>query len=532
MTLPRRRLFRWSAALAAATAIPVAATAATAAGAAPPGGGEGVPSSLAPDASPRFRAVAQSLTEAMTALKVPGAALGILADGREEHATFGYASTEGAVPVTAETLFQIGSLNKTYTATAAMRLLDAGRLSLDAPVRTYLPELRLADDAVARAVTVRHLLTHTGGWWGDYFSNTGTGDDALAIYTRYVLPTLEQIAPLGGFFSYNNAGFVLLGRVIEVLTGRPYRAALADLVLDPLDLPRSTFLPETVLRRPHATGYSVTPAAAAAGAEPAPVDPLFLPRSVDPAGGLWSTTGEQLRYARFHMGDGSAGGRRLLLAETLGLMQTPQIGVPGQGPLTMGMSWFVLQTGGLRLLYHGGDTFGQHTEFWIAPDAGFALVVFANAQPGGALAGPLAFAEALRQYFGVGGGAAGAGAAAAGGAVVPRLALPPGALAAFGGRYATPNVGIDIRPDGEDLALHVDVLRVPGQVQPLDQQALPPDARATIVAPDVALVTAQSGEPAATIQFLRRPDGSVGWLSLGTRLYPRQDRAAAPAPAV
>jgi hypothetical protein len=304
-------------------------------------------------------------------------------------------------------------------------------------------------------------------------------------------------------------------------------------VLDPLDLARSTFLPAAVLRRPHATGYAAAAAAAATGADPAPVDPLFLPRSVDPAGGLWSTTGELLRYARFHMGDGTAAGRRLLQAETLRLMQTPQIGVPGQGPLTMGLSWFVLQTGGLRLLYHGGDTFGQHTEFWIAPDAGFALVVFANAQPGGALAGPLAFAEALRQYFGVGGGAAAAGAAASeGGAVAPRLALPPGALAAFGGRYETPNVGIDIRPDGEDLALHVDVLRVPGQVQPLDQQALPPDARATIVAPDVALVTLQSGEPAATLQFLRRPDGSVGWLSLGTRLYPRRDRPPTAAPSV
>jgi CubicO group peptidase (beta-lactamase class C family) len=525
MSLSRRDLLRWSAALAAVAAAP--ATAGTA-GAGPAAGGDDVPGAVAADASPRFRAVAESLRQAMSTLNVPGAALGILADGREEHAAFGFASTEGAVPVTAETLFQIGSLNKTYTGTAAMRLVDAGRLGLDAPVRSYLPDLRLADESVAQAVTARHLLTHTGGWWGDYFSNTGTADDAVAIYTRYVLPTLEQLAPLGGFFSYNNAGFVLLGRVIEVLTGRPYRAAAADLVLDPLGLTRSTFVPEQVLRRPHATGY--TAGAAPGAAAPVPVEPLFLPRSIDPAGGLWSTTADQLRYARFHMGDGTAaGGRRLLQPETLRLMQTPQIGIPGQGPLTMGMGWFVLERGGLRLLYHGGDTFGQHTEFWIAPDAGFALVVFANAQPGGAVAGPLAFAEALRQYFGVGGGAASAGAAAGGAsAPPPPLALPPGALAAYGGRYETPNVAVDVRPDGDALTMHVDVRRVPGQVQPLDQQALPPDAQATIVAPDVALVTAEGvGVP---IQFLRRPDGSVGWLSLGARLFPRSDSAPPPPP--
>src|SRR5829696_6562351 len=232
--------------------------------------------------------------------QVPGAALGILAEGREEHAVFGVASLETKAPVTPDTRFQIGSLTKTYTGTAIMRLIDQGKLDLYAPVRTYLPNLRLMDEDVAARVTVRHLLTHTGGWWGDDTSDTGNGDDAIARYVMERLPTFPQVAPLGAFFSYNNTGFTLLGRLIEVVTGQTYRAAVQELVLDPLGQAESTFTPAEVERHPHALGHGSGQQGMAL------VTPLNLPRNIDPAGGLWSTTRDQLRYARFHLGDGTA----------------------------------------------------------------------------------------------------------------------------------------------------------------------------------------------------------------------------------
>jgi CubicO group peptidase (beta-lactamase class C family) len=143
-----------------------------------------IPYTIAPNASSRFRAVAERLLAAMAEHQVPGAALGILADGREEHAVFGVASLETNAPVTAETRFQIGSLGKTYTGTAIMRLVDQGRCDLDATVRTYLPDLQLMDADVAARVTVRHLLTHTGDWWAEDTSDTGTGDDAISRYVQ------------------------------------------------------------------------------------------------------------------------------------------------------------------------------------------------------------------------------------------------------------------------------------------------------------------------------------------------------------
>src|SRR5690242_6920356 len=170
-----------------------------------------MPSTLAADASPQFRAVVEALTAAMQAHQVPGAAIGLLAGDREEHATVGLASLSSLRPVTPETLFQIGSLAKTYTATAIWRLIDEGALALDKPVRTWIPDLTLMDEAVAAKVTIGNLLDHSGGFYGDEGFETGDDDEAIARYVADRLSQLPQVFPLGAFFSYNNAGFTLLG---------------------------------------------------------------------------------------------------------------------------------------------------------------------------------------------------------------------------------------------------------------------------------------------------------------------------------
>jgi beta-lactamase family protein len=174
---------------------------------------------FATDPSPAFRAIVDRLVPALDQLQVPGAALGVSIDGRDEVATFGVADLSTDTPVTERTRFAVGSISKTFTGTAIMRLVDQGKVDLDVPVRAYVPELRLADESVARRVTVRQLMTHAGDWWGDGFVDTGTGDDAIARYVAEHLPTAPQLAPLGMVASYKNSGFVLLGRVIEEVTG-------------------------------------------------------------------------------------------------------------------------------------------------------------------------------------------------------------------------------------------------------------------------------------------------------------------------
>ena len=135
------------------------------------------PSTLAADASPQFRAVVEALVAAMQAHQVPGAAIGLLAGG-PRGARHGRPRQPSSMrPVTPETLFQIGSLSKTYTATIIWRLIDEGSLALDKPVRTWIPNLTLMDEEVAAKLTIGNLLDHSAGFYGDEGFDTGDDDE-------------------------------------------------------------------------------------------------------------------------------------------------------------------------------------------------------------------------------------------------------------------------------------------------------------------------------------------------------------------
>src|SRR3954449_697593 len=185
---------------------------------------------------------------------VPGVAVGILLDGEEHYAFHGVTCTENPLPVDEKTLFQFGSTGKTYTATAIMRLVEAGKVALDEPVRTYLPEFKLRDEDVAAKVTVLQLLNHTAGWEGDMMDNTGDGDDALEKYVAR-MERLQQVSPLGETVSYNNASLSVAGRIIEKVTGTTYEQAIRDLLLEPLGLDYTFFFPNEIMTRRFAVGH-------------------------------------------------------------------------------------------------------------------------------------------------------------------------------------------------------------------------------------------------------------------------------------
>lgn len=188
--------------------------------------------------------------------RVPGVSIGVHYDEEDHTAGFGITNVNHPLPVTEDTLFQIGSTSKTVCATAAMRLVEQGKLDLDRPIRAYLPGLTLADETVAANVTLRHLFNHTGGWVGDFFEDSGAGDDALAKISAN-MAHLAQLTPLGEVFSYNNAGFYLAGRVIETVAGKPYEAVARELVLEPLGMSRSFFFAREVITDRVVVGHRV-----------------------------------------------------------------------------------------------------------------------------------------------------------------------------------------------------------------------------------------------------------------------------------
>lgn len=315
----------------------------------------------------------QSLLDGEAAsLHVPGAAVGVLFDGVEHVLTTGVTSVDAPAPVTGDTLFQIGSTTKTVTATAIMHLVERGRLDLDGRVRHYLPGFRLADERAAAELTIRHLLTHTGGFLGDIDDGDSWDTSALAgsigTYDR-----LPQFFPPGTLASYNNAGFRLLGRIIEVVYGEPYETAVRRIVLDPLGMSDSFFFPWEVATRPHAVGHAVREE----GPRVAHTWGLF--RESMPEGGLVSSVRDQLRYAAFHLG---TGGEEPVGAATRELMQAEhvEVGVPWTG---IGLPWLLEEQAGVRLVTHGGNIGNlQLSTFVLAPEHGFAVTTLTNSAPG------------------------------------------------------------------------------------------------------------------------------------------------------
>lgn len=467
------------------------------------------------DMSAPFRQVTEVLVAAMREARIPGAALGIVSDGREEHATFGVASLASLRPVTARTRFQIASISKTYTATAAWRLIEQGLLHLDTPVRRYLPGLRLQDKDAAAAVTVRNLLEHTAGWAGDQVIDDGVDDEnQLSRYVTEQLPDTPQLFPCGDFFSYSNSGFQLLGRVVEVVACENFSAALNRLVFAPLGAQRSTFDRATVLGSEYCEAHTAMPVN---GRDAVLVQtPVWLPRSIDPAGGIWSTTRDLIGYARAHWGESPAGtSAPLLKPATLEAMQAAAVPVPGLG-LHMGRSWFVEEVDGHRLISHDGDTFGQHAALALVPESRFAFVVLLNGQPGAQVA-LAALDSALSGYCGLGALAGRVGLMRS--VFAPPEAtgaeLPAEQARAYEGRYVDPGQTTTVRMAGESLERTVELTPAPGSWQPPFAEPPAEPAAVRFLEPDLAVINGWR------IPFLRNAAGEVGWIAEGLRLRPR-----------
>jgi len=409
---------------------------------------------------------------------------------------------ENPLQVNAETLFQVGSISKTVTATAMMRLVERGLVDLDVPIRTYLPDLRLADSSVADRVTLRHIFTHTAGWMGDYFDDAGLGNDALDIVVKR-MDRLPQVTSLGEIWSYNNAGYYLAGRVIEVVTGQTCEDATRQLVLDPLDMSTSFYFAQDAITYRVAAGHdAVYPGDER---EPAVLRPWWLARASNCLGGLAAPVSDMLRYARFHIGDGKTDGHnsdQLLKTATLAVMQTPTI--PAANKEFMGVSWFLREVDNLRIVRHGGATNGQQATLQMVPARQFAIVMLTNSDRGSELIQPVV-KKAFESYLGI----------------VEDEPKPITAsqeqLSQYAGRYE--GAAEDLQLEMAASALTLTVIPKGGFPTPdSPPQPAPPPTKLALCGPDHALALDEpfSGHQA---EFLRAADGQLAWLRFGGRVH-------------
>ncbi len=406
----------------------------------------------------RLEKLSGLLAEKAREREVPGAALAVSqADDVYETAT-GVINAATGVEATPDTVFQIGSITKTFTATQVMQLVDQGRVQLDQAIGEALPELQLGDPDAASAITVRQLLTHQSGIDGDFFEDTGSGEDCVA---RYVLAcrALPQLHAPGAMFSYCNAGFVILGRLIERLTGKTWDQALRDTILRPIGTEKMGTLPEQAILHRAAVGHMPDPQTR----KPTPVPIWRLPASNGPAGATpFATARDLLRFARLHLDEGQAPGERVLEAQSALRMRMREVELPEQSLAhAWGLGFMLFDFGGTPAFGHDGGTIGQASFLRIVPGARVSFALLTNGGNAPALYRDVANAV-LGELIGVS---------------LPPLPEPDPALrfdpALYAGSYGRLSTRVEIESEGGALRLRSRGLRglmraLPAQTGVLD----------------------------------------------------------------
>lgn len=324
----------------------------------------------------RLEKVPELLASAAERYRVPGATLAVLESEEIFETAHGVISLDTGVEATPDAVFQIGSITKVLTTTLVMQLVEQGRIELDAPARRYLPSFELGDREAAEQVTVRQLLTHSSGIDGDFFLDTGRGDDCVE---RFVLAcaALGQLHAPGQRFSYCNAGFVILGRILEKLLGTTWDQALRSRLLDPIGADSLHTDPEQVLYYRAAIGHVLDPSSRELRVAPVP----YLVRSNGPAGATpFGAARDLLRFARMHL-EGGVGkdGAEVLSEASVRAMQEPQVAVPDGGMARQwGLGWMLFEWSGTRVIGHDGGTAGHNSFLRVLPGRDSAVALLTN----------------------------------------------------------------------------------------------------------------------------------------------------------
>ena len=462
----------------------------------------GYPAQNKPDG--RFGALVSLAEAKMREHGVPGVALGIVNGNSIEIHGLGVTSVESAAPVSAHTVFPIASISKTFAATATMRLVEEGKLDLRAPVRKYIPDFRVQDEAVSQEVTLWHLLTHTSGWEGQV-SGPDRGEATLTNFLT-TITDLMQLAPPGAAWSYNNAGFSVLGRVLEVVQGTSINRAMRDLVFSPLGLSHAGTTAGEFITFPFALGHGNR-----GGAGPMLQRP-FSPSVSVTAGGIGVCMADLLSYARFHMGTGvSPTGQRVLNRESLDRMRAAQLRKHSTED-DMGLGWHLRTIGNVRVAAHGGTLGGHVLLLEIAPERNFALAILTNANTGWRLIQDVeraAFESYLDAAFTTNQAISHRGLVETLPSVDPLARQPD--LAPYVGEYRRPMNSVGVRVDGGRLV--VQTKSRTGNVQ----QEMP----VLFYGPDRAVVM-EGNDRGQSIEFIRDSGGAVKWVRVVGRIAVRR----------
>ena len=321
----------------------------------------------------------QRIPDILEEFHVPGVAVALVHEAVPTWSRgYGLANLEQKIPVNDQTIFQAASVSKAITTWGVLRLVETGRLDLDAPVETYLTRWHLPpSDYDHDEVTTRRLLSHTSGMSGHGYRGTDPDEP---------LPILEQtlsgdgiVREPGSAFAYANPGFALLTLVVEEVTGESFSAFMEREVLGPLGMAHSSYGPTDELRRFVATGHDEN-------GKPLP-DYRF---SGAGCCGLRTTAPDLALFLAAYMGGpgGEPAGRSVISPGAVNMAMEPVAHLRGDVGFLLGEDsgmGLLLETlpGGQRLVLHTGSNRGWRAVMMAVPAAGEGIVVLTNGAPGG-----------------------------------------------------------------------------------------------------------------------------------------------------
>ncbi len=313
------------------------------------------------------------LNQSLERTGLPGAAVAVSADGVLYEAASGVVNTRTAVPCTPDSLFMFGSVTKTVTSTMVLRLIQQGALSLDRLARECIPEFKIADQRYADGVDVRQLLTHTSGLVGSVFTDTGRNPDALSKQIDLIVAAPPYHAP-GRYLSYCNSGYMMLGRAIEVATGKTWDGAVQAMAAEALGVDSIVTRPEQALRFSAAVGHVIDPKSG----QWVPIPEPFAIPGHGPAGSTMAGRARDLaRLAARYL---DANVLSASTVEQAWSMQAPAL-APG-GLQGWGLGWMIFDWNGRKVVGHDGSTAGTKSFLRVVPDKNLAVAVLINSQAG------------------------------------------------------------------------------------------------------------------------------------------------------
>jgi CubicO group peptidase (beta-lactamase class C family) len=326
------------------------------------------------------------ITHEMQTWHIPALSIGIVMSDHVVYAQgFGIADVGTGQAVTPDTVFLLASVSKPFTAAAIMQLAEQGKIDLEAPFTTYLPDFHMADEHY-KQITVRQLLSHQSGM-PDYFdlipdywhaNKPDNSAEALDNYVRDLQGSKLDFAP-GTAWSYSTNGFAILGDIVAKVSGQSYEAYIHDHIFKPLGMDHSSFVCTELEPAQLASPYILDETKLNV------VKADFYPynRATMPGAGLCSNVADMTKWLLTTLNRGTFNSTSILNASSYDLLWQSQAktgweSILGPTAAEYGLGWFMAELDGHRTVSHAGATAGFHAAILLAPDGNIGIVIMGN----------------------------------------------------------------------------------------------------------------------------------------------------------